>query len=54
RRDYREMIKSMKDGKEISEDDEKRGHDELQKIVDATGAAIDLIEREKEKHILED
>jgi ribosome recycling factor len=54
RRDYRDLIKSMKDGKEISEDDEKRGYDELQKLVDVTGEHIDQIEREKEKHILED
>ena len=54
RRDYREMVKSLKDGKEISEDDEKRAYDELQKLVDATGAGIDRFEHEKEKHILED
>jgi ribosome recycling factor len=54
RREYRELIKGMKDGKEISEDDEKRGYDELQKIIDATSERIDRIERDKEKHILED
>ena len=54
RRDYRETIKAMKDGKEISEDDEKRAYEELQKIIDATGANIDKFEHEKEKHILED
>jgi len=54
RHDYRDVIKSMKDGKEISEDDEKRAYDELQKLVDATGERIDQIEREKAKHILED
>jgi len=54
RRDYREMIKSLKDEKEISEDDEKRAYDELQKLVDGTGTNIDRFEHEKEKHILED
>ncbi|HUU05273.1 MAG TPA: ribosome recycling factor [Patescibacteria group bacterium] len=54
RRDYRDTIKAMKEGKEISEDDEKRAHDELQKIIDATGERIDSIEKEKEKHIMED
>jgi len=54
RRDYRETIKAMKDEKEISEDDEKRATEELQKIIDATGANIDKFEHEKEKHILED
>lgn len=54
RRDYREMIKSLKDEKEISEDDEKRAYEDLQKLVDGTGANIDRFEHEKEKHILED
>lgn len=54
RREYREMIKSMKDEKEISEDDEKRAYDELQKIIDAISERIAEIEKEKEKHILED
>jgi len=54
RRDYRDTIKAMEEGKEISEDDEKRAYDELQKIIDATGANIDKFEHEKEKHILED
>ena len=54
RRDYRDMIKYMKDDRDISEDDEKRAYDELQKLVDATNANIDQIEKDKEKHILED
>lgn len=54
RRDYRDMIKSMKDDRDISEDDEKRAYDELQKLVDGTNASIDQIEKDKEKHILED
>ncbi len=54
RRDYRELVKGMKDGREIGEDEEKRAYDELQKLVDASVASIDQIERDKEKHILED
>ncbi len=54
RRDYRDMIKSVKDDREISEDDEKRAYDELQKLVDAANASVDQIEKDKEKHILED
>lgn len=54
RRDYRDMIKSMKDDRDISEDDEKRAYDELQKLVDAANASVDQIEKDKEKHILED
>lgn len=54
RREYRDTIKAMKEEKEISEDDEKRAYDELQKIIDATSERIDGIEKEKEKHIMED
>jgi ribosome recycling factor len=54
RREYRDMIKSLKDEKEISEDDEKRAYDELQKVIDAIGERIDAIEKEKAKHIMED
>jgi ribosome recycling factor len=48
------MVKSLKDDKDISEDDEKRTYDELQKLVDAASAAIDQIEKDKTRHILED
>ena len=54
RHEYRAMIKSLKDDKDISEDDEKRAYDDLQKIVDATGASIEQIEKDKTRHILED
>jgi ribosome recycling factor len=54
RRDYRELAKLMKDEKQISEDDEKRFNDELQKMVDACVSKLEKIESEKEKHILED
>jgi ribosome recycling factor len=54
RREYRDLVKGMKDAKEISEDDEKRFSDELQKLIDATGERIDRIEKDKERHILED
>ncbi len=54
RRDYREKVKGMKDDKEISEDDEKRFYDDLQKIIDENIKALEEVEKEKEKHILED
>jgi len=54
RREYREMIKSLKDEKEISEDDEKRAYDDLQKLIDDSVKILDDIERQKEKHIMED
>ena len=54
RHEYRDMIKSLKDDKDISEDDEKRANDELQKLIDGTSAGIDQIEKDKTRHILED
>lgn len=54
RREYRDIAKQMKDDKEISEDDEKRFYDDLQKIIDARIETLETVEREKEKHILED
>jgi len=54
RREYREIIKMMKDEKEISEDDEKRFYEDLQKIVDENIRKLDEIEKAKEKHIFED
>ncbi len=54
RRDYRDTVKEMKDGKEISEDDEKRFYEDLQKIIDESSRVLDTVERDKEKHIMED
>jgi len=54
RRDYRDTVKQMKDDKEITEDDEKRFYDDLQKIIDEENEVIERVEREKEKHIMED
>jgi ribosome recycling factor len=54
RREYRELVKSLEEEKEISEDDAKRFQDELQKTVDDSMQNLEEIERAKEKHILED
>ncbi len=54
RRDYRDMIKGLKEEKEITEDDEKRSNDELQKIIDDGIKNLEEIEKAKEKHIMED
>jgi len=54
RREYRDIIKELKDEKNISEDDEKRGCDDLQKIIDDGIKNIEEIEKAKEKHIMED
>ncbi len=34
RREYRDLVKQMKDDSEISEDEEKRFYDDLQKLID--------------------
>ena len=54
RRDANEHLKKQLKDHAISEDDEKRAYDELQKLVDAANASVDQIEKDKEKHILED
>jgi ribosome recycling factor len=54
RREYRDLIKVMKEEKEISEDEEKRAYDDLQEIIDEGVQELENIEKEKEKHIMED
>lgn len=54
RREYREMIKMMKEDKEISEDEERRAYDDLQKIIDDGIQYLENIEKAKEKHIMDD
>jgi ribosome recycling factor len=54
RREYRDIVKQMKDDKEISEDDEKRFYENLQKIIDTGIETLEGLEKQKEKHILED
>lgn len=54
RRECRDMIKELKDEKEISEDEEKRGNDDLQKIIDESIKKLDDLQKTKEKHIMDD
>lgn len=54
RREYRDLIKLMKEDKEISEDEERRAYDDLQKIIDDGIEDLDDIEKTKAKHIMED
>jgi ribosome recycling factor len=54
RREYREMVKAMKDDGEVSEDEERRFYDDLQASVDEAIEKIEKLEQEKQKHILED
>lgn len=54
RRDQIDILKKMEKGKEISEDDRKRGEDDIQKITDEFIKQIDQILDKKEKELLED
>jgi ribosome recycling factor len=52
RRDANELLKTAKNDKEISEDDMKKGQDQVQKVTDKFVAEIDEIVSSKEKDIL--
>ncbi len=53
RRDANEATKKLLKDKKISEDEQRRSQDEIQKLTDQTIAQIDEISRAKEKEILE-
>ena len=53
RRDANQHIKNLLKSKEISEDDDKRGEDSIQKLTDKFVADIDKLISEKEKDIME-
>jgi ribosome recycling factor len=53
RRDGNEAVKKLLKDKKITEDDEKKAHDEIQKLTDAYMEKIDLAAKSKEREILE-
>jgi len=53
RRDSMKDIKDFENEKLISEDERKRGEEELQKLIDRLSAEIDRIGQHKEKEIME-
>lgn len=53
RRDGNEAVKKLMKDKKVTEDDEKRAMDEIQKMTDAYMEKIDLASKGKEKDILE-
>jgi ribosome recycling factor len=53
RRDSNEHVKKLSKEKTISEDDDRRAHDEMQKLTDACMAKLDQAAKAKEKEILE-
>ena len=52
RRDAMEKLKAMKKNSEITEDDQKKGEDEIQKLTDRFCKVIDSVADEKTKEIL--
>ena len=53
RRDANEQIKKLAKDKKINEDDDRRGHEETQKLTDSYLQKLDQTARTKEKEILE-
>ena len=53
RRDGNEAVKKLLKDKKITEDEEKRAHDEIQKLTDGYMQRIDQASKTKEKEILE-
>lgn len=53
RRDANEAVKKLLKEKSISEDDERRAHDEIQKMTDSQMQKLDAAAKAKEKEILE-
>ena len=53
RRDAHEMLRDLQREKEISEDDEHRAQDQLQKVTDRFVGEADTVGEEKEEELLE-
>ncbi len=53
RRDANSDLKELRKEKEISEDEERRGQEQIQKITDESVAKIDALLKEKEQELME-
>jgi ribosome recycling factor len=53
RRDSNDHVKKLSKDKKITEDDDRRAHDEMQKLTDSYMQKLDQAARTKEKEILE-
>ncbi|MFN0105764.1 MAG: ribosome recycling factor [Bryobacteraceae bacterium] len=53
RRDANESVKKLVKDKLISEDDDRRAHEEIQKLTDAHMGKVDALSKAKEKDILD-
>lgn len=52
RREANDKLKAMAKDKKVSEDDERRGHDQIQKTTDRFIAKVDELLKQKEQEIL--
>jgi ribosome recycling factor len=52
RREANDKLKAMAKDKKVSEDDERRGHDQIQKMTDRFIAKVDELLKKKEQEIL--
>ena len=53
RRDSNDHVKKLSKDKKITEDDDRRAHDEMQKLTDGYMLKLDQAAKAKEKEILE-
>ena len=53
RRDANESVKKLAKEKLIGEDDDRRAHEEIQKMTDAQIAKLDVLAKAKEKELME-
>ena len=53
RREFNDKVKAMEKAHDISEDDGKRGHAQIQKVTDKIIEEVDRIVQVKEKDVLE-
>ena len=53
RRDAMEQFKKLKKDSQITEDDQRKAEDEMQKLTDAQIKDVDKIAADKEKEIME-
>ena len=53
RRDANEAIKKLEKGKEVTEDESKKGQDDMQKLIDKYVKLVDTAKAGKEKEIME-
>jgi len=52
RRDANDRLKALAKDKKVSQDEERRGHDQIQKITDKFIAKVDELTKKKEQEIL--